>query len=95
MNLPTANFLHCYICLKVYGKEQPDFAMDKPTEGCSSSIKFAQKAISFFMPNRLIHWCNQTKQENPTKSPLVNNLVKCVKKDKVRKEGKAPVQGEQ
>ena len=35
-----------------------------------------------------MHWNEQTRQGNPAKSPLVNDLIKCVEKDKVRKEGK-------
>ena len=37
--------IHRYLCLKAYGKEQPDFAIDKPTVGRSSSLLFAKNSI--------------------------------------------------
>ena len=45
----------CYICLKVYGK--PDSGPNEnTTQGHSQSIAYANKDISYFMPNRLVHW---------------------------------------
>ena len=85
----TPEHVHRYLCTKAYNKEEPNFEVDKPTHGRSSSLEFAKKAISFFMPNRLLHWNEQTRQGNPTKSSMVNNLIKRVKKDEVRKQGKA------
>jgi hypothetical protein len=53
-----------------------------------SSLEFWKKAISFF---RLIPWNSSTSQEgNPTKSIVVNDLIKRVKKKEVRKQGVAP-----
>ena len=53
-----------------------------------SSLEFWKKAISFF---RVIPWNSSTSQEgNPTKSIVVNNLIKRVKKKEVRKQGVAP-----
>ena len=78
-----------WMCLKVYGMPDPS-PNDRPTEGRSNSLEFAKKAISFFMPNRLMHW-NQLATPpvgNPTKSAAVNDLIKRVKKDEVRKQGK-------
>ena len=78
-----------WMCLKVYGMPDPS-PNDRPTEGRSNSLEFAKKANSFFMPNRLMHW-NQLATPpvgNPTKSAAVNDLIKRVKKDEVRKQGK-------
>jgi len=38
-----------------------------------SSMQFAKKAVSYFMPNKTPHWCNG--QGNPTKSDIVNKLI--------------------
>ena len=75
--------------MKSYGKESPNLSIDMPTEGRSSSLEFAKKSISYFMPNRLLPWNEQTRTGNPTRSVLVNNLIKEVKKKEVRKQGKA------
>jgi hypothetical protein len=53
-------------------------------------LEFWKKAISFFMPNRLVPW-NATRIEgNPTKNIDVNDLIRRVKKKEVRKQGVAP-----
>ena len=70
----------------MYGSPNPTDE-DNPTKGRSSSIEFGKKAISYFMPNRLAHWDVQTNRGNPTKSVLVNELIKKVKKKEVRKQG--------
>ena len=78
-----------FMCLKVYGLQLPNFETDIPTKGRSSSLEFSKKAISYFMPNKLLAWNKQTHSWNPTKSLLVNNLIKRAKKSEVRKQGKA------
>ena len=40
---------------KAYGIPDPG-PNDNPTEGRSSALAFAKKAISYFMPNRLMSW---------------------------------------
>ena len=40
------------------------------------------------MPNKLLIWSKQTHSENQTKSLLVNNLIKRVKKSEMRKQDK-------
>ena len=79
-----------YFCLKVYGVAEPTPEM-RPTQGRSNSILFAKKAISYFMPNKLETWSIRAKSGNPTRSVLVNNLVKAIKKMEVRRQG-APSQ---
>lgn len=78
-----------WMCLKVYGTPDPDID-DNPTEGRSSSIEYHKKALSFFMPNKHMHWNALANPPvgNPTKSIPVNELIKRVKKKEVRKEGK-------
>ena len=71
-----------FLCFKAYGTESPNFATDKPTHGRSSSLEFAKKAISYFMPNRLLAWNEQTRSGNPTRSTLVKNIIKRVKRTK-------------
>ena len=80
--------LYRYGCVKVYGKPDPDTEVDKPTHGRSTSIEFLKKAISFYMPNRLVAWNAETKSGNPTRSVPLNDLIKAVKKKEVRKLGK-------
>ena len=78
-----------YMCMKAYGTETPNLSTDLPTVGRSSSLEFAKKAISFFMPSRLLPWNEQSRSGNPTKSVQVNDLIKAIKKKEVRKQGKA------
>ena len=41
------------------------------------------------MPNKLMKWYVSMHKENPTKSVIVNDLIKSEKKQEVRKQGKA------
>ena len=78
-----------WMSLTVYGTPDPH-PDDNPTEGRSSSLMFAKKALSYFMPNKLMHWNELSTPPvgNPTKSSPVNDLIKRVKKKEVRKQGK-------
>ena len=76
-----------YFNLKVFGTTDPDEDCT-PKLGRSSSLLYYKKAISFFMPNKLLGWNVQSSSENPTKSVLVNNIINKVKKMEVRKQGK-------
>ena len=78
-----------YMCVKAYGVQLPNFSVDIPTEGRSSTLESAKKAISYFMPNKLLAWNKQSRSGNPTRSVIVNNLIKEVKKKEVRKQGKS------
>ena len=49
---------------------------------------FSKKSASFFMPNKNTQWCVMNKCGNPTRSTLVNELIKMMKKKEVRKQGK-------
>jgi hypothetical protein len=50
---------------------------------------YYKKALSYFMPNRLMTWKELSLVGNPTRSVFINNLIKAVKKKEVWKQGKA------
>ena len=83
----TPDDIYKWMCLKVYGFEDPDID-DKPTLGRSTSLAYYKKAISFFMPNKRMTWNEITNQGNPTRSAKVNDLIKAVRKKEVRGQGK-------
>ena len=60
---------------KVYGKPDPD---DLDRQICIHRI--LEKAISYFMPNKLMKWNMATNTGNSTKSVVVNKLIKRLKK---------------
>ena len=76
-----------YMCLLSYGTEEPGND-DHPTLRRSSGLAFFKKAVSFFMPNRNMQWNVETESGNPTMSVAVNDLIKTVKREEVRKRGK-------
>ena len=76
-----------WMCLKVYGKEEPG-SDDNPIEGHSNSALYWKKDISFFMPNHQTGWDVLTNSGNPTKFVKINDLIKTVKKKEVRQQGK-------
>ena len=71
-----------------YGTPTPG-PNDHPVHGRSSSLEFYKKAVSHYMPNKLMPWNALAQSGNPTRSIEVNNLIKKVKKAEVRKQGKA------
>jgi hypothetical protein len=76
--------------LKSFGvPNPPDDA--NPTQARSNSLKYWKKAISHFMPNKLMAWNRLSNQGNPTRSIEINDLIKRVKKKEVQKQG-APSQ---
>ena len=75
-----------WLANKAYG--DPDYNIrrgDRPRFARSSSLEYAKKAISFFMPNHQPPWVNGS--GNPTKSAVVNNLIREVRQFEVRGEG--------
>ena len=85
--LTPDDVLH-WMNLKAFGLTDPPTDAN-PTLARSSSLAFWKKAISFFMPNRLIVWTSGRNEGNPTRSIEVNNLIKRVRKKEVRKQGVA------
>ena len=83
----TPEHVYAYMCTYAFGTANPG-ADDCPTVCRSSTIEVAKKAISYYMPNRLMPWNSQTRSGNPTRSIEVNDLIKLIKKKEVRKEGR-------
>ena len=73
--------------LRVFGVEQPPQDAN-PIHYRSSSLAYWKKALSFFMPNKIMAWNEMTNQGNPTRSTEINELIKRVKKKEVRRQGK-------
>ena len=69
-----------------YGKEEPTVG-DHPTSARSSTLEFYKKAISSFMPRRMLPWDDVRREGNPTRSVHVNTLIKTMKKFEVRQQG--------
>lgn len=84
----TALELASYFNFVAYGAEQPQ-PHDKPLKR-SSTITYMKKAISYFMPRKSQHWDSIRCDGNPTKSDEVNDLIKRIKKQEVRKVGVPP-----
>ena len=84
----TPNDIARWMKMKVYGTRDPTEEQN-PIHGQSSSLEFAKKAISSFMPNKLMHWNKIASQPvgNPTKSAILNDLITLVKKEGARKQG--------
>ena len=75
-----------WMCLQAYGTPDP-LPDANPYEARSSSLEYWKKAISSFIPNRLMVWNAVIGQGNPTRSIEVNDLIKKVKKKDVRGRG--------
>jgi hypothetical protein len=83
----TPQIIERWMNTMVFGTADPG-PDDMPTEGRSSTLEYSKKAVSFFMPNKLIGWNVMTNSGNPTRSIIVNDLIKSVKKLEVRRQGK-------
>ena len=83
----TPHEIKRYLATLSYGIEDPS-PTDLPTTGRASTLEFAKKAISYYMPNRNMVWNMQTNQGNPTRSKDLNDFIKDVRKKEVRKQGK-------
>ena len=71
-----------------YGAAEPD-RDDDPLQARSTSLMFWKKAISHFMPKRLMALNSISQVGNPTRGIEVNELIKTVKKKEIRKQGKS------
>jgi hypothetical protein len=81
----TPNDVLRYMNLKTFGTTEP--AGDaNPISAQANSLAMDKKAISYFMPNRDM-WSVTRTEGNPTRSALVNGLIKRVKKKEARKQG--------
>ena len=74
--------IYSWMCLKAYGKEDPA-QDDNPTKCRCSTLAYIKKALSYFMPNKNACWMVSVDDPekgmgNPTKSQLINGLIKAV-----------------
>ncbi|KAL9179019.1 hypothetical protein ACHAXT_011992 [Thalassiosira profunda] len=83
----TPETIYKWMCSKVYGKEEPG-PEDNPLEGMAGSLKSWKKHISFFAVNNLTAWDEVGKTGNPTRSTLINDLIRQVKLKETRGLGK-------
>ena len=72
--------------MKAYGTDTPPPEAN-PTLCRCNSLKFWKKAISFFMPNKMMKWDEVTERGNPTKSHEVNSFIALVTKKETRRQG--------
>ncbi len=72
--------------VKAFGLPDPP-SDSNPTFARSNSLAYWKKAVSFFMPDRLVVWVLGHNEGNPTRSIEVNSLIKRIKKKEVRKQG--------
>ena len=86
----TPGIIKNWMANKAYGNPVYNPEVDRPSYARSSTLEMMKKAVSFFMPNKDAQWiisADGTGQGNPTKSPIINGLIKEVKRHEVRGEG--------
>ncbi|ETN18607.1 hypothetical protein PPTG_21583 [Phytophthora nicotianae INRA-310] len=72
--------------LRAFGEENP--AEDaKPVNARASTLDYAKKDPSSFMPRCTVPWDPIRNEGNPTRSDLVNAVIKKVKRSEIRREG--------
>ena len=76
-----------YLNYEVYGNETP--ADDDEAQIRSSTVEFWKKALSYFMPNRMMVWNEIAGVGNPTRYALVNQLIKVMKRKEVCGQGQS------
>ena len=75
-----------FLCQKAYGHPDPG-PTDYPTSCRANTLVVYKKAISWFLPRQSHPWDEVGRAGNPTRSSLVNSVVKRVQKYEVRKQG--------
>jgi hypothetical protein len=84
----TAEDIVRWFNFRAYGTPTPTDA-DRPRHARSNSLAYWKKALSSFFPNKNHQWNELTGTGNPTKSQVLNDMIKKVKKYEVRGEGAA------
>jgi hypothetical protein len=74
-----------WLNVKTFGAENPEHNATPLVR--ASTLDFWKKAISSFMPDRLMQWSVGRNEGNPTRSIEVNSLLKHVRKMEARKQG--------
>ena len=82
----TAKDICRFLTYKAYGTDSPGNE-DFPNKLRSNTILYYKKAISWFMPRRLIQWDPINLTGNPTQSEELSVLIKNIKKAESRKQG--------
>lgn len=75
-----------YLCDKAYGHRDPG-VNDFPRLCRSNTLVVYKKAISWFLPRQSQPWDELGRVGNPTRSSVVNSVIKKVQKYEVRKQG--------
>jgi hypothetical protein len=83
----TPNKLMLWFNDVTFGVSEPPTGHDMNPHSRSQSIMYWKKALSSFMPNRLMVWNEISGVGNPTRSIALNDLIKYVKKKEVRGQG--------
>jgi hypothetical protein len=66
--------------VKAFGVPDPPSDAN-PTFARSNLLAYWKKAISFFMPDRLVVWLSGCNEGNPTRTIEVNSLIKRIKQE--------------
>ncbi|KAI9995692.1 hypothetical protein PInf_012760 [Phytophthora infestans] len=72
--------------MRAFGEETPSEDA-KPVNARASTLEYAKKALSSFMPRRTVPWDPIRKEGNPTRSESVNAVIKKVRRSEARREG--------
>ena len=75
---------------KIFGSENPTAEQRLRPQLRSTCLEFWKKALSYYMPNRLMQWNEIAEVGNPTRCLAVNNLIKSMKKSEVKNLGVEP-----
>ena len=81
----TQNDVLRYLNLKTFVTTEPTGDANSMSAR-ANSFAMDKQAISYFIPNCNV-WSMTRTEGNPTRSVLVNALIKCVKKKEARKQG--------
>jgi hypothetical protein len=76
----TPKIIVRYIKIKVYGSENAQPDVQPSLNYRSSTVLFLKKAWSYFMPNQITPWNEISHVGNPTRSTVVNKIIKEIKK---------------
>ncbi|DAZ93306.1 TPA: hypothetical protein N0F65_000857 [Lagenidium giganteum] len=64
-----------YLNVAAFGVEHPN-EQDKPIKARSNTLKAKKKLLSPFMPRRTLPWDDIRREGNPTRSDVVNSVIK-------------------
>ena len=72
---------------KIFGAENPTDEQRLRPQLRSTCVEFWKKALSYYMPNRLMQWNELAEVGNPTRCLAINDLIKSMKKSEVKNLG--------